>query len=216
MSRRRFRTDDIDKFFDYGLNIPSRTIYLGSGSYDTDGSESGVDGLLAERIIKSLHILDNADAAADAGQKPITIIMNSIGGDQNHGMGIYDAIKSCKNFVEVRVFGYAMSMGSLILQAADKRVMAPNSRMMIHYGVSGYFGHAPTSHRWDEEAKKLDRWAEGIYLERIRKSKGNKAFPLKKLREWLMADTFFTAEQAIEYGLADEILKVYEIPGAVQ
>ena len=54
MSRRRFRTDDIDKFFDYGINIPLRTIYLGSGSYDTDGNESGVDGLLAERIITSL------------------------------------------------------------------------------------------------------------------------------------------------------------------
>ncbi|MCK9433894.1 MAG: Clp protease ClpP [Candidatus Cloacimonetes bacterium] len=210
--RRRFKTDDIDKFFDYGISLPSRTIYLGSGSYDSEGNESGVDGFLTERTIKSLHLLDNADSQADAGNKPITIIMNSIGGDQNHGMGIYDAIRSCKNFIEIKVYGYAMSMGSLILQAGDKRLMAENSSMMIHYGQSGYFGHAPTSHKWDEESKKLDKWSENVYLQRIRASKGNHNFPLKKLREWMMTDTFFNAEEAIGWGLADEIIKRYESP----
>lgn len=210
--RRRFKTDDIDKFFEYGINLPSRTIYLGSGSYDTDGNESGVDGALAERMIKALNILDNSDIQSDSGKNPIIIILNSIGGDEYHGMGIYDALKACKNFVEIRVFGYAMSMGSLILQGADKRIMSPNARMMIHYGTSGYYGHSPTSHKWAEESKKLDRWAERIYLEKIRQSKGNKNFPLKKLKEWLMADTFFSAEEAVSYGLADEILKVYETP----
>jgi ATP-dependent Clp endopeptidase proteolytic subunit ClpP len=205
-NRKRLRTDEIDKFFEYGINIPSRTIYLGSGSYDTEGNESGVDGLLAERIIKALHILDNADSLSDAGENPIVIIANSIGGDEYHGMAIYDAIQACKNKVEMRVFGYAMSMGSLILQAADKRLMSQNSRMMIHYGTSGYYGHSPTSHKWAEESKKLDKWAEKIYLEKIRTSPGNSKFPLKKLKEWLMTDTFFTAQEAISLGLADGLI----------
>lgn len=205
--RKRFKTDDIDKFFDYGINMPSRTIYLGSGSFDSDGNESGVDGFLAERTIKSLHLLDNSDAQSDAGNKPITIICNCVGGDEVHGMGIYDAIKACKNYVEVRVFGYAMSMGSVIIQAADKIVIAPSARMMIHYGTSSFSGHAPTGHKWDEESKKLDRWMEKIYLEKIKASPGNKSFPLKKLKEWLMADTFFSAEEAVKIGLADEILQ---------
>ena len=209
-ARRKFKTDDIDKFFDYGINLPSRTIYLGSGSFDSDGNESGVDGLLAERTIKAIHILDNSDNQAYVGEKPITVILNCVGGDEYHGMAIYDAIKACKNYIEIQVFGYAMSMGSLILQAADKRIMAPNARMMIHYGTSNFSGHTPTGHKWDEEFKKFDRWMEKVYLDRIRESPGNKSFPLKKLKEWLMADTFFSAEEAIRWGLADEILKTYE------
>ena len=93
---------------------------------------------MAERAIKALHILDST---APTGDKPITVIMNNPGGDEYHGMAIYDAIKSCKNHVTIVVFGMAMSMGSIILQAADKRVMSANSRVMIHYGTWGINDH---------------------------------------------------------------------------
>lgn len=203
---RRFKTDDIDKFFEYGLDLSTRTLYLGSASFDEDGEDIGVNGLLTERVIKGLHILDNADSKSDAGEKPITIIMNNVGGDEYHGLGIFDAITACKNFVEVKVFGHAMSMGSIILQAADRRVMSKNSRIMIHYGTWSYEGHAPTSYNWSEEGKRIDHWMEQLYLEKIKKSNGNSKFTLRKLREWLSVDTFLNAEEALQYGLIDDIL----------
>ena len=121
---------------------------MGSVTVDMD-SESGTDANMAERVIKGLHMLDTS---APTGDKPITIIMNNLGGDWYHGMGIYDAIKACKNHITIKVFGYVMSMGSIIIQAADKRIMSPNSRMMIHYGTSGYYGHNKDFIKWAKEA----------------------------------------------------------------
>lgn len=203
-TRRRYKTDDIDKFFDYDLSVPTRTIYMGSISTDVDGAESGTDAGMAERMIKSLHIMENFDAAAGNGEKPITIIMNNIGGDEYHGMAIFDAIQSCKNHVDIKVYGHAMSMGSIILQAADTRIMAPNSRMMIHYGTWGVHDHAPTAYKWAEEGKKFDKWMEDLYLKKIREK--HPKFATEKLRKWLTADTFFTPEEAVHWNLADEIL----------
>lgn len=193
--------DDVDKFFDYEIYIPTRTIYMGSVSNDQELGESGTDGAMAERVIKALHILDSS---APGGDKPITIIMNNPGGDEYHGLAIYDAIKACKNHVTIVVYGHAMSMGSIILQAADKRVMAPNSRMMIHYGTWGTHDHPKIVYSWAEEGKKFDAWMEQLYLGKIREKHPN--FTLKKVQEMCNFDTFINPEEAVAMGLADEIL----------
>jgi ATP-dependent Clp protease protease subunit len=194
--------DDIDKFFEYELYIPTRTIYMGSVSHDPETGESGTDGAMAERVIKALHIFDSS---APAGDKPITIIMNNPGGDAYHGLAIYDAIKACKNHVTIIVYGHAMSMGSIIFQAADKRVMAPNSRMMIHYGTWGTHDHPKIVYSWAEEGKKFNTWMELLYLERIREKHPN--FTLKKVQQMCNFDTFLNPEQAVALGLADEVLE---------
>lgn len=193
--------DDVDKFFDYEIYIPTRTIYMGSVDNDQEVGESGTDGAMAERVIKALHILDSS---APAGDKPITIIMNNPGGDEYHGMAIYDAIKGCNNHVTIIVYGHAMSMGSIILQAADRRVMAPNSRMMIHYGTWGIHDHPQNVYKWADEGKKFDAWMEQQYLTKIKEK--NPEYTLKKVQELCKFDTFFTAKEAVDIGLADEIL----------
>lgn len=192
--------DDLDKFFDYEIYIPTRTIYMGSAINDQDG-ESGTDGAMAERVIKALHILDSS---APGGDKPITIIMNNPGGDEYHGLAIYDAIKACNNHVTIIVYGYAMSMGSIILQAADKRIMAPNARMMIHYGTWGINDHPKIVYKWAEEGKKFDSWMEHLYLGKILQKHSN--FTLKKVQEMCNFDTFLNPQEAVALGLADEVL----------
>ena len=185
-------------FFEYGVDIPSRTIYLGSQSMDWEGGETGVDFMMAERFIKSIYLLDQKDG-------DINIISNNPGGDWYHGMAIFDAIKGARNKIKMTVFGYAMSMGSVILQAADERVMSPNSSMMIHYGYSGMgANHPKIVEAWSNEDKKLNKVMEQIYLEKMRVV--NPEFRLEKLRKMLNFDTFFTADQAIELGLADSVL----------
>jgi len=192
------KTDDIDKFFEYGIDVNTRTLFMGSMETDMDGDESGTDASMAEYVIKGLHILDNYSKSED---KPITILMNNLGGYVTHGMAIYDAIRACQNHVTIVVLGQAMSMGGIILQAADKRVMAPNAKLMIHYGYDGFAGHGPTAYKHAENSKKYDMWMEDMLWAKIKEQKPK--FTKRKLKEWLMADTFFNATEAVEYGLAD-------------
>ena len=198
----RIARDDVDKFFDYGINIPTRTLYMGSVASDWGDTEQGVDFAMSERMVKGLHLLD---AAALAGDKPITILMNNPGGDEYHGLAIYDAIKTCHNEVNIIVYGHAMSMGSVILQAADERIMAPTSRMMIHYGTWGLNDHPKVVYNWAEEGKKWDRWMVEMYLEKIREKHPN--YTKKKVDEMCNFDTFFTAQEAVDIGLADRVLE---------
>ncbi len=194
----RSSRDDIDHFHNYGLHIPTRTIDMSSEDTSEDG-ESGVDFQMAKRTIKNLHILDQTP------DKPITIIMNNIGGDEYHGMAIYDAIKECKNHVTIKVYGHAMSMGSLILQAADERLMMPNSRIMIHYGTWGTHDHPKITYNLADEGKKWDRTFENIYLDRIHAK--HPQFKLKQLTKMLDFDTFLNAEESLNLGLIDGIVK---------
>jgi ATP-dependent Clp endopeptidase proteolytic subunit ClpP len=192
--------DDIEKFHDYSIHLPTRTLYMGSEhvSETDDFAESGCDTSMAERMVKNIHILDHLS------QEPITILMNNIGGDEYHGFAIYDAIKAAKSEVTIIVMGHAMSMGSIILQAADKRVMAPTSRQMIHYGTWGQNDHAKTAQKIAQEGLKIDQWMENMYLDKLREK--DSSFKLKKLQKMLDHDTFLTAEQSVALGLADSIL----------
>ena len=153
--------------------------------------------MMAERVIKALHILDQKAEA-------ITIIMNNPGGDWYHGMGIYDAIKGCQSEVTVKVYGMAMSMGAMILQAADHRQVSPNSKIMVHYGYMSWGGDSKKFQKWAEECKRTDIEAEDILLARIQDK--HPTFKIEQLREMLRDDTILTAQEAVNLGLADDIL----------
>lgn len=191
----RINRDDVDKLYDYDLYIPSRTIYMGSVEAGENG-DSGVDAIMAERVIKALHLLDQKD-------EPITIITNNPGGDWYHGMAIFDAIKGCQSHVTIKVYGMAMSMGAVILQAADKRVMMPNARFMMHYGYMSFEGHSKTFDKWGEENKVINRHMESILLEKIQEVKPT--FTLKQLEDMLNHDTILSADETVALGLADEV-----------
>lgn len=192
----KIKHDEIEKFHDYNIYAQTRTLYLGSEDYFN--GESGVDGAMAARLIKNLTILEAQSS------DPITIITNNIGGDVQHGLAIYDAIKACKSKVTMKVFGNAASMGSIILQAADDRIMATNSILLIHYGQLGVSGEALTVYKHTEENKRIDRWMEELFMSKIREK--NPKFTLKRLQALLKNDTFYTAAQTVELGLADKVL----------
>jgi len=191
--------DDIDKFFEYGIDLSSKTLYMGSLEEDWDGGEAGVDFRMARNVVQGLLVLDNIKK-----EEPLTIIMNNPGGDWYHGIAIYDAIKACESKVIIKAFGHAMSMGSIILQAADERVMSPNAKMMIHYGYCGHFGTSKNHLVWAEEEKKVMKDMENIYLEKIHQK--DPKFTRTKLRKMLDPDTILTAQEAIDLGLADSVL----------
>lgn len=201
MSKKRIT--DLSDYYDYGIDINNRIVYMGSENYTWDDAETGVDHLMAEKIIKSLTLLD---LQAPDGDKPITIIMNNPGGDVYHGMAIFDAIKSCRNEITVIVYGHAMSMGSIILQAADKRVLAPHATVMIHDGTDGSYGHTQNLLRRAQEAKRIIKMIDNIFLEKMKAK--NPKMTRAEVRKLQLFDKYFSAQEAVAIGLADEVLKV--------
>lgn len=199
MAKRHVR-DDLERFHDYSIYLPNRTIYMGSEEISIEHGESGTDGAMAERTVKNLHILDSIS------NEPIHIIMNNIGGDEYACFAIIDAIRQCKSKVTVTAMGHAMSAGSLILQAADERIMAPLAVQMIHYGTWGCVDHSKTFQKWAREGMRIDKWMEQYYLARIQEK--NPKFSLAKLKQMLDHDTFLTAEESLVLGLCDSIIEL--------
>ena len=178
---------DIDRFWDTHLHVPTRTLVL-SGEVDQE---------LAETAILGLHVLDSVNFA------PITIILNTEGGDEQHGMAIYDAIRRCNSEVTVVGTGHVMSMGSIIIQAADHRKMTPHAKFMFHYGQWGIEDHPKIARAWMKEEEKFSRTMEDIYLDKIHEV--HPRFTRNKLQKMLDFDTILSAEEAVELGLIDEI-----------
>lgn len=199
MTAAKSKLEDLDRFFEYDLHIPTRTLYMGSATTNWDGGEAGVDNWMAERVIKGLHLLDRAPGT----EQGITILMNNPGGDWYHGMAIFDAVRACSRPVTITATGYVMSMGAVIFQAADERVMRPNARLMIHYGYASQNSDAKTFQKWAKEYEKVDAEMESILLARIRDKQAD--FSEAQLREMLNFDTILNAEESVHLGLADRV-----------
>lgn len=189
---RKYSKDDLEKFHDYDIFVPTRTIYLGSQQVETDGEESGTDALMAARFVKNLHFLERKS------KKLVTIWMNNLGGFWCHGMEIYAAIKDSPCKIRMIGRGQVMSMGSVILQAADERLLTPGTEVMIHDGAEGFLGETRSFEAWGEFAKKRRKQMYQIYA-----SKSNKpeSFWARKCAH----DCPMTAEEAVKLGLADRV-----------
>ena len=127
-------SDTVSDVQSYGIDVKNREIYLHGYLSNTD-EDPGVDYKMAATFYKNIRVLDQIS------KEPILIHMHSIGGSWNDGMAIFDAIQLAKSYVTIISYGQAESMSSIILQAADKRVMMPNSYFMCHFGSSGYSGN---------------------------------------------------------------------------
>jgi ATP-dependent Clp protease protease subunit len=136
--------------------------------------------------------------AADA-EKPITVYINSFGGCWFNGFAVYDIIKACPATVTAYVVGSAMSMGSLILQAADHRVIYPNATVMVHDGSWNVEDTVQSFHNWAEFSKKAQQQMYGIYA-------GRSGRPPSFWKKKCAADLILSAKEAKELGLVDEIL----------
>ncbi len=159
--------------------------------------ESVTDKSAAE-IVEKLLYLDMLDH-----KKEITFYMSTPGGSISAGMSIYDTMKLIKAPVKVVVTGIAMSMGSILLSAAPKgkRFLFPNARVMIHQPLI----------MGEMSGTAIDMHIQAMELERMR-NELNKILadasgqPLDKVAADTDRDFFMTAQEAIDYGLADAIV----------
>ncbi len=151
-------------------------------------------------IIKQLMYMESQDNTC-----PITLYINSPGGSVGSGLAVYDCIRLMKSPVRAVVTGIAASMGSIILLACEKenRFMLPSSKVMIHdcsWGSRNFGGYKP--HEIEQELKQLKNTNArllNIIAERCGKT-------LKQVAKVTMHDSYFNAEEAIEFGLVSEVV----------
>jgi ATP-dependent Clp protease protease subunit len=184
----RIVKESIDRFFEHNLHFETRTIYIGGGDEDE------IDSKVASNVIKATHLLVAADP-----EKPVTVLINSFGGCWFNGWAIYDCIKACPAEVTAFVIGSAMSMGSVILQAADHRIIYPHATVMVHDGYESRMGDIPqTFQNWAEYSKKSRARMYKLYAERSSR-------PVGYWRKKCSSDLILSAPEALELGLVDAI-----------
>jgi ATP-dependent protease ClpP protease subunit len=196
----------------FGLNIYTREIFLTSHVIDGEVDDPGVDWRCANNFIRNLSLLEFM------GRAKITVHMLLIpGGSYDAGMAIYHAIKSCKSYIKIITHGSANSMSSIILQAADWRVVSPLSNIMIHHGsisLSDSSQSVASAIKVNNKQCKdmveifANRAINGKYFEQYK----NQKFGIKKVVDFINealkanSDWYISAEDCIAYGFADEIL----------
>jgi ATP-dependent Clp protease protease subunit len=160
--------------------------------------EGEVHDQMANLIVAQLLFLESEDP--DRG---ITLWVNSPGGSVTAGMAIYDAMQFVQPDVSTIVMGQACSMGSLLAQAGakGKRFILPNARHMIHQPSGGARGQATDMEIQVREILEMKHNLTGIY---VKHNSADKTYD--ELRADMERDYFMSAEQAVAYGLADQVV----------
>lgn len=152
----------------------------------------------AKDLTEKLLYLD-----AVAPGKDITFYINSPGGSITAGMAVFDTIRLISSPVTVVVTGMAASMGSILLSAAPKgrRLLYPHARVLIHQPlISGRFiGPATDINIQAQEMEKMRQELNGILATASGQS-------LEKIQKDTDRDFYLSAQEAIDYGLADRII----------
>ena len=148
------------------------------------------------------------------GNEDINLFINSPGGSVTAGLAIYDTMQFIKPDVCTIVMGQACSMGSFLAQAGapGKRWVLPEARTMIHRVSSGTPGTRGTVHvqelefedakRSFEESKRINERLTELY---VKHNTAGKTY--EQLYEAMKFDTFLSAKEAVEYGLADKVIE---------
>lgn len=158
-------------------------------------------GAVNEEICKEAS--QRLEYLGKTGSEPIKIILNSVGGDVYDGLLVFDTIKRLVKEgipVECEARGLAASMGSIILQAGTKRSATPNTRFLIHEVSSIAWGKTSDIEDEAAEIRKVNDMLKGILAERTGKT------PEEIEEIWHKKDVWFSAEEARDFGLIDEIV----------
>lgn len=196
----------------YNIDADNRELYL--HSYFADDDEPGVDYRSAITLEKNLRYLNSISL------DPILVHMHLPGGDWQDCLGIYDCIKNSKSKVCIVAYAKVESSSSVLLQAADLRILSSNTNFLIHYGsisVDNEHKAALSMIQWSEQEsdKMIDIFTEKCINSKMAKEKNWKKMIIRKhivnqlatKRDWIL-----NAEQAVNYGFADGILGSKKYP----
>lgn len=156
-----------------------------------------VEDVMANLVVAQMIFLEAEDP-----DKDIFLYLNSPGGSVTAGMAIYDTMQHVKCDVSTICIGIAASMGAFLLAAGakGKRKALPNSEVMIHQPSGGAQGPATDIAIHAEHIVKIKKKMNRILAERTGQ-------PIEKIEADTERDNFLSAEQALEYGIIDEIIQ---------
>ena len=167
-----------------------------------------VEDNMANLIVAQLLFLESENP-----DKDISLFINSPGGSVTSGLSIYDTVQFIKPGVKTYVMGQAASMGSFLAMAGTpgKRYVLPESRTMIHRVSSGTRGTGGSVHiqememedniRHLEESKRINKRLTELY---VKHNTAGKTY--EDMFETMKFDTFLSAGEAVEWGLADKVI----------
>jgi ATP-dependent Clp protease protease subunit len=180
----------------YDRLLRERIIFLGQA----------VDDAIANQICAQLLLLSAEDAKRD-----INLYINSPGGSVTAGMAIFDTMELIECDVATWAMGLSASMGQFLLSAGSrgKRYALPHARILMHQGSAGLYGTASDikiqAEQWNltkREMAEITALHTGQTVEQVEKDSDR--------------DRWFTAEEALEYGFVDHIVRrASEVPGGV-
>lgn len=156
-----------------------------------------VDDKIANRLCAQLLLLSAEDPRGD-----ISLYINSPGGSVSAGMAIYDTMQLIPNDVRTLAMGLAGSMGQFLLcaGAAGKRFSLPHAQVLMHQGSAGFGGTAADVEIYAEQ---LDRTGK-MMTRLISEHTGQ---PEEKVAADSLRDRWFSAEEALDYGIIDHIVE---------
>ncbi|MDD5312583.1 MAG: ATP-dependent Clp protease proteolytic subunit [Dehalococcoidia bacterium] len=176
-----------ERAFDiYSLLLKERIIFLGTQ----------VDDQIANLVVAQLLYLAREDP-----EKDISLYIHSPGGVVTAGLAIYDTMQLIQPDVSTICVGSAYSMGTVLLCAGakGKRYALPSSTIHMHQGRAGTQGQITDIKIAAKEFERLDELVAKILAQHTGQ-------PLDKIRQDTDRDIYFNAEQAVQYGLIDDIL----------
>ena len=172
-----------------------------------------VEDHMSNLVVAQMLFLESEDPGKD-----ISLFINSPGGLVTAGLAIYDTMQFVACDVATYVMGQACSMGSFLAQsgAAGKRFVLPESRTMIHRVSSGTPGTRGSVHvqelqfedakRTFEESQRINQRLTELYVKHNTAGKN-----YDEMFETMKFDTFLSAQEAVEWGLADRVLDKREL-----
>jgi len=174
----------------YSLLLKERIIFLGTG----------IDDQVANSIVAQLLFLNHEDP-----EKEIQMYINSPGGVIYAGLAIYDTMQMISNPISTVAVGVTASFGTVLLTAGTKgrRFALPNATIHMHQPLGGAQGQATDIEIQAKQILRLKSLLNGI----MSKHTGQ---PIEVIEKDLDRDYYLDAQQAVQYGLVDQVLQVPE------
>ena len=162
-----------------------------------------IDDIMANVVVAQLLFLESENP-----DKDVHLYINSPGGLVTAGLAIYDTMQFIKPAISTMCVGQAASMGAVLLAggASKKRFCLPHSRILIHQPLGGFQGQASDI---DIHAKEILRTRERLN-EILARHTGQ---PIERISDDTDRDRFMDGEEAVTYGLVDEVLEARGIGG---
>ncbi|MBI4848144.1 MAG: ATP-dependent Clp endopeptidase proteolytic subunit ClpP [Nitrospirae bacterium] len=171
----------------YSRLLKDRIVFIGTP----------IDDIVSNTVIAQLLFLQTEDA-----EKDIHLYINSPGGVVSSGLAIYDTMQYIKPDISTYCIGQAASMGALLLTAGTKgkRFVLPNSRVMIHQPIGGFYGQATDVEIHAREILKMKDNLNKILAKHTGQT-------LEKIQVDTERDYFMSGQEAKDYGLVDEVIE---------